>query len=158
MGIKNWKYNKDIQTQSFEPVPVGKYRCRIESAEETVSKSGKDMIEVTLMISSGRTLKHYIVFMPEGVDKNGNPLSDITDRNLKELYTAFGIEEGNLNPASWVGKVGGVKVKHEADQNGEMRARIHYFLDQNQTNLLPAWGQKESSPSVASIKDADGWE
>ena len=61
----NWdfdskEYNPDGQ---FSPLPPGDYRVRIEEAEETQSKSGNDMIKVTLSVSGkSNKLWHYIVF------------------------------------------------------------------------------------------------
>lgn len=152
MSVKNWKYNKDVETQNFELIAVGNYRCRIAEAEETTSKAGNEMIKLVIELPNNRKLWHYIVFFPEGVDKNGNPKSDITNRNLKDIFNAFGIDEGDLNINNWIGKVGGLKVKHEADQNGEMQARIHYFLNKNQTDILPAWGENPQPKA-----DNDGW-
>ena len=64
----NWdfdskEYNPDGQ---FSPLPPGDYRVRIEEAEETQSKSGNDMIKVTLSVSGkSNKLWHYIVFPRE---------------------------------------------------------------------------------------------
>lgn len=135
----NWNFNKDVEKPTFKAIPVGNYRCRIESAEEKQSKAGNDMVEMKLAISGHKShLWFYLVFFPEGNDKSGNPLRNITDRNLASIYDCFGITEGSLNTAEWVGKVGGVKIKHEM-KDGEAQAKVHYFLNKAQQVALPAW-------------------
>ena len=134
-----WAYDKDVQDAKFKAIPVGQYRCRIEEAIEETSQKGNEMIKLVLAISGYNSkVYHYIVFMPEGNDKNGNPLMNITNRNLKSLYEGFGIPEGDLNANGWVGKVGGVKLKHE-EFDGSMQAKVSYFLNQAQQVALPAW-------------------
>ena len=135
----NWEYNNNVSKPSFSIIPVGNYRCRNENAEECVSKTGKDMIKMEIKVSgqSGRVF-YNIVFMPEGTDKNGNPLRDITDRNLANVFDSFGIPDGDLNITNWIGKVGGVRIKHEM-YNGEPQARVHYFLNKAQQVSLPTW-------------------
>jgi hypothetical protein len=135
----NWNFNKDVEKPTFKAIPVGNYRCRIESAEEKQSKAGNDMIEMKLSISGQKSsLWFYLVFFSDGLDRAGNPLRNITDRNLASVYECFGIVEGSLNPAEWIGKVGGVKVKHEM-KDGDPQARVHYFLNKAQQVGLPAW-------------------
>ncbi len=143
----NWKYNKEVETKSFKPIPIGNYKCRIEAAEESTSKSGNEMIKLELKVSgqSGK-LWFYVVFMADH--------KDITDSNLKSIYESFKIEEGNLNSQSWIGKVGGVKVKHEM-YNGENSSKVHYFLNQAQQSALPAWS--EENAQVAPTSEPVGW-
>lgn len=152
----NWTFNKDVEKPIFKAIPVGNYRCRIESAEEKQSKSGNDMIEIKLSVSGHKSsLWFYLVFFADGLDKSGNPLRNITDRNLASIYECFGIVEGSLNPAEWIGKVGGVKVKHEM-KDGEAQARVHYFLNKAQQVGLPAW--VEENGSVVSNVDSTSTE
>jgi len=149
----NWKFNNEVEKSKFTAIPVGNYRCRIESAEEKTSKAGNEMIEIKLAISGHTShLWFYLVFFPEGNDKSGNPLRNITDRNLASIYDCFGITEGSLNPAEWVGKVGGVKVKHEM-RDGEPQAKVHYFLNKSQQVGLPAWA--EDGENKQTIAEAD---
>lgn len=142
----NWNYNKEVEKPTFKAIPVGNYRCRIESAEEKQSKAGNDMIEIKLAISGHKShIWFYLVFFPEGLDKAGNPLKNITDRNLASIYDTFGITEGSLNAAEWVGKVGGVKIKHEM-REGSPEAKVHYFLNKAQQVSLPAWIEVSDAP------------
>lgn len=134
----NWNYNPNVEKTSFQIIPIGNYRVRIEDAEESISKNKNEMIKLTLTVS-GYTSKlfFYIVFMKEN--------KDITDRNLAAVYESFNIPEGNVNVMEWIGKVGGVKVKNEI-YNGENTSKVHYFLNQAQQTLLPAWQEKVSAP------------
>ena len=63
----NWNFDESqVEELSFELVPVGKHRVRIESAEECKSKNGNDMIKLIMQVSGmSSRLFHYIVFMPD---------------------------------------------------------------------------------------------
>ncbi len=149
----NWEYNKEVEKPTIKIIPVGNHRCRIEEAVESKSEKGNDMIKLTLSISGySSKVWFYVVFMPEGKDKNGNSLRDITDRNLATIYETFGIAEGNLNIQEWIGKVGGVKIKHEV-YNGEDSAKVHYFLNKAQQVGLPPWVESGNN-KASSIQSA----
>ena len=66
----------------------------------------------------------------------------MTNQKLGELWNSFGMQQGNLNLQSWVGKVGAAKVKHE-DYKGESKAKIAFFLN------------KEKPQNVHRIKRAE---
>lgn len=138
----NWNFNAaDYEETSFKPIPVGDHRVRIQSAEEQTSGSGRPMIKLVLEVSGyNSTVWHYIVFMVD------NP--KLTNQKLGEFWDSFGIQQGNLNVQSWVGKVGAAKVKHE-DYNGESNAKIAYFIKKDRQDKLPAWQE----PSNANASD-----
>ena len=140
----NWNFNAaDYEETSFKPIPIGDHRVRIASAEEQTSGSGRQMIKLVLDVSGySSTIWHYIVFMPEN--------QKLTNQKLGELWNSFGIQQGNFNLQSWVGKVGAAKVKHE-DYNGETNAKIAYFINKDRQDKLPAW--KEPSNASASTTD-----
>lgn len=127
----NWDYNAKEAEQEFELVPEGKHRVRIVSVEEKTSKSGNDMLEITLNISAfpGK-YKYWLVFMPDN--------TKMTNVRLKQLWDSFGIKEGNVNTDEWVGKTGAAKIKHDV-YDGETRAKIDRFVD---PEGLPAWVEK----------------
>jgi hypothetical protein len=128
----NWNFDAtDYIEKSFKPIPVGDHRVRIASAEEQTSSAGNQMIKLVLDVSGyNSTIWHFIVFMP---DKK-----ELTNQKLGELWNSFGIQQGNFNLNSWVGKVGAAKVKHE-DHNGEPSAKIAYFISKDRQGKLPAW-------------------
>ena len=111
-----WEYKRE--ERSFEEIPAGRYRVRIVNAEKAISKnSGNDMIVLQLEVSGYQSLLwNYIVFLPDR--------PEITNRMLTQFFDAFGIEEGNFNLATYIGKAGAAQIKHDEDG----RAKLHYFL------------------------------
>jgi hypothetical protein len=71
----------------------------------------------------------------------------LTNQKLGEIFNSFGIPQGNLNTASWVGKVGAAKVKHEP-YNGETSAKIAYFISKDRQDKLPAWVEPSNKAEV----------
>ena len=128
----NWNFNADeFEELSFRPIPVGDHRMRVASAEEQTSNSGRQMIKLVLEVSGyNSTIWHWIVFMPEN--------QKLTNQKLGEFWNSFGIQQGNFNLQSWVGKVGAGKVKHE-EYNGEQNAKVAYFIGKDRQDRLPAW-------------------
>lgn len=138
----NWNFDESqVEERSFEVVPVGKHRVRIESAEECTSSKGNDMIKVVMQVSGmAAKLFHYIVFMPDN--------TQLTNTKLAEFWDSFGIPKGNLSTGSWVGKIGACKVKHE-EYNGEPSAKVSYFLRKKDQDALPAWQEPKGIASVS---------
>lgn len=128
----NWNFNaSDYEETNFAPIPIGNHRCRIADIEETQSKSCNDMLKITLDVSGQNgTLWYYLVFLPDN--------AKMTNQKLGELWNSFGIEQGNMNFKSWIGKVGACRVKHEIYE-GENQARLHYFIKRDKQSELPAW-------------------
>ena len=147
----NWNFDSSMyEKQSFKPIPIGDHRVRIASAEEQTSNSGRQMIKLVLEVSGyNATIWHFIVFMSEN--------QKLTNQKLGELWNSFGIQQGNFNLNTWVGKVGAAKVKHE-DYNGEPNAKIAYFINKDRQDKLPAWKEPNGVSSsgfeeVSSIDD-----
>ena len=142
----NWNFNAaDYEETSFKPIPVGDHRVRIASAEEQTSNKGRQMIKLTLEVSGySSTIWHYIVFMPDN--------QKLTNQKLGEVFNSFGIQQGNFNLQSWVGKVGAAKVKHE-EYNGELNAKIAYFINKDRQDKLPAWKEPNSASANVSTTD-----
>lgn len=138
----NWNFDESqVEEHSFEVVPVGKHRVRIESAEECTSSKGNDMIKVVMQVSGmAAKLFHYIVFMPDN--------TQLTNTKLAEFWDSFGIPKGNLSTGSWVGKIGACKVKHE-EYNGEPSPKVSYFLRKKDQDALPAWQEPKGIASVS---------
>jgi hypothetical protein len=118
-----WQFNSnDYEEQSFKPIPIGEHRVRIESVEEGTSNKGNPMLTMVLEVSGyNAKIWHYLVFMADN--------QKFTNQRLGELFNSFGIQPGNLNTQTWIGKVGAAKVKHET-YNGETSAKIAYFINQ----------------------------
>jgi hypothetical protein len=144
----NWNFNAtDYEEQSFKPIPMGDHRVRIASAEEQVSAAGNQMIKLVLEVSGyTSTIWHWIVFMPDN--------QKLTNQKLGELWNSFGIQQGNFNLNSWVGKVGAAKVKHE-ERNGDTNAKIAYFINKERQNKLPAWQEPSNANATVSVGATD---
>ncbi len=137
----NWNYNaNEYEEQSFKPIPVGEHRVRIASAEEQVSSKGNQMIKLVLDVSGyNSTIWHWVVFMPDN--------QKLTNQKLGEIFNSFGIQPGNLNIATWIGKTGAAKVKHE-NYNDEISPKIAYFIGKDRQDKLPAWVEPSNKAAV----------
>lgn len=126
----NWEFKHEESTYAI--VSEGKHRCIIENAEMAVSKKGNDMLIITLKFDNDEpSLRHYIVFMD---DK-----PEITNRMLTQFFDSFGIEEGNFEVRSYIGKAGACQIKHQEDPNYGTQARVSYFIKKSLQDGLPAW-------------------
>ena len=128
----NWQFNpNDYSEQSFTVIPVGEHRVRIEKAEEATSQAGNQMIRMVLEVSGHNgKIFHNLVFMQDN--------QKLTNQKLGELFNSFGIQPGNFNIATWIGKVGAAKVKHET-YNGEVSPKVNYFIGKDRQDKLPVW-------------------
>jgi len=127
----NWTYNPEDYGK-IRPITPGQYRVRIESAEEQVSKTGRDMIKLTLKVSGHNQLVyHYFVFLPD------NP--EMTNDRLGRIFDSFGIKPGDLNVLNWKGKVGAAEISNEPDNNGNLQSRVKFFIKRDKQGFLPAW-------------------
>lgn len=134
---------EDYNENAYAPIPEGKYRVRIENAEDQISKSGKSMIKITLAVSGYNVkLWSYIV-----LDDSSKENIRLTNWRLGSVWNSFNIQQNNLNLQDWIGRVGGVKVKHSKDQDGNDRAEVQYFLKRSEVDKLPAWREGSSSAS-----------
>ena len=133
----SWNYQREENV--FEPVPEGKHRIRILSAEKKVSSAGNDMIEFQFEVSGmNQILYHHITFLPN------NP--KMTNRFLTGFYDGFeGIPEGSTDMNSWIGKVGACVVK--VDKDDPDRTRLSYFIKADKQADLPPWKEPENSAS-----------
>ena len=60
--------------------------------------------------------------------------------------------------SDWKGCVGGAKIKHGEDANGNKRAEIQYFLYRDKVLDLPAWCENSSqgyiNPDMMDFEDS----
>lgn len=137
--FSQFAFNPDeYEERSFEPLPAGKYRVRIDNVEPKKSKNGNPYFAFELAVSGdNRKLWHNMVLT---ADKK------MTNDKLGAFFKAFGITDFNLNNwAKWPGKIGGAKVRiRPADDNFEARAEVHYFLSPEETAKLPEWKEPEN--------------
>ena len=137
------RYNQDdFSENNYAPIPEGRYRVRIENAEEAFSHNdGKQMIKLTLAVSGySSKLWGYVIIdqsSPEAVKK--------TNQALGTVFNSFNISHGDLDLDHWIGRVGGVKVTHKVGNDGETRANVSYFLYRKEVDKLPAWRNPDGS-------------
>lgn len=125
-----WQFKRE--ESEFKELEEGKYRIMIVDAEMAVSKGGNDMLVLKFKVSgTDRNLWNYITFLDDR--------PEITNRMLTQFFDSFGIEDGNFDLRSYLGKVGGCQVKHELGTDGKTRAKISYFLSKKQQESLPPW-------------------
>jgi hypothetical protein len=139
--------NQYDANKTFELIPVGDHRVRIETVEEQISKNtGYEMFKLTLSASGyGSKLFHYVVFMPDR--------PEITNQNLGTIFDSFGIQQGNMNIYEWQGKVGAARVKHE-QYDGKPQAKIAYFLLRSKQDDLPPW-QEKGDKNFTSVREEE---
>lgn len=141
-----WNYQRE--ESEFKPIPEGKHRIRIKSAEKEVSKSGNDMLALQFEVSGYNSLLyHYIVFMQDR--------PEITNRMLTQFFDSFkDIPDGEFDTSKWIGKVGACQVKHE-EYNDKVTAKLHYFIKADKQKDLPPWKEPEVKENHAPIIDVD---
>lgn len=131
-----WDFKRE--ERKFDEIPAGDHRVVIDSAEKAQSRAGNDMLVLKMRVSGySAMLWHYIVFMD---DK-----PEITNRKLTELFDSFGIEDGNFELATYVGKAGAAHVK--IDENGY--PKIAWLIHKKKQDKLPPWkGELPKYPVV----------
>lgn len=143
MAVWDYFSPEDYNENSFGLIPVGKYRVRIEEASDQISKKGKNMIKVTLSVSGySSKIWYYLV-----LDNSTPETIKQTNQRLGSFWNSFRIPQGNFSYPDWIGRIGGIMVKHSKDLNGNDRADVHYFLNRSEVDTLPAWQEVNSHQS-----------
>jgi hypothetical protein len=129
----NWTFNPaDYSANDFAPIPAGDHRVRIFDVVERTFSSGNAGFEITLEVSghSGK-LWFYLVLDHSDPKK--------TNQRIGTFFESFGIGDFDLSHyRGWVGKIGGVRVKHE-EYNGDLKAKVAFCLSRKNQEKLPAW-------------------
>jgi hypothetical protein len=138
-----WTFNpNEYTTNDFAPIPQGDHRVRISDVAEKKFSSGNEGFEITLDVSghSGK-LWYYLVFDHNDTKK--------TNQRIGAFFESFGIGDFDLSHyRGWVGKIGGVRVKHE-DYNGSPSAKVAFCLSKKNQEKLPAWkGETPTAPTA----------
>ena len=140
----DWNYEETKRDFEPEQIPNGDYRMIIRGAEKAMSKDiikPKKMIKLKLGVSGyAKSIYHYIVFLPDN--------REVTNRNLTNFFRSFGIEGGNFNPDSYLGKEGAGRV--EIDSNGY--EKVKYFLEGTMKDRLPAFAPPAKKAKVEKPK------
>ena len=143
----DWNYEETKSDFESEQIPNGDYRMIIRGAEKAMSKdtvNPKKMIKLKLGVSGyAKNIFHYIVFLPNN--------REITNRNLTNFFRSFGIEGGNFNLDSYLGKEGAGRI--EIDSNGY--EKVKYFLEGTMKDRLPAFAPPAKKAKVVETKQED---
>ena len=140
----DWNYEETKSDFESEQIPNGDYRMIIRGAEKAMSKDiikPKKMIKLKLGVSGyAKSIYHYIVFLPDN--------REVTNRNLTNFFRSFGIQGGNFNLDSYLGKEGAGRV--EIDSNGY--EKVKYFLEGTMKDRLPAFAPPAKKAKVIEPK------
>ncbi len=143
----DWNYEETKSDFESEQIPNGDYRMIIRGAEKAMSKdtvNPKKMIKLKLGVSGyAKNIYHYIVFLPNN--------REITNRNLTNFFRSFGIEGGNFNLDSYLGKEGAGRI--EIDSNGY--EKVKYFLEGTMKDRLPAFAPPAKKAKVEKPKQEE---
>ena len=126
-----WIFNpNEYEAKEFSIIPVGDHRVRINNVEGKTFKSGNNGFEITLEVSGhGGSLWFYLVLDPTDTKK--------TNQRIGTFFESFGITDYDLSHyRNWIGKVGGVRVKHE-EYNGSQSAKVAFCLNRKNQDKLP---------------------
>ena len=143
----DWNYEETKRDFEPEQIPNGDYRMIIRGAEKAMSKDiikPKKMIKLKLGVSGyAKSIYHYIVFLPDN--------REVTNRNLTNFFRSFGIEGGNFNLDSYLGKEGAGRI--EIDSNGY--EKVKYFLEGTMKDRLPAFAPPAKKAKVKETEQED---
>ena len=140
--MANWTFNpNDYTNNDFAPIPVGDHRVRINEVIEKTFGSGNEGFEITLDVSGHPSKLWYYLVLDRSDTKK-------TNQRIGAFFESFGIADYDLSHyRGWVGKLGGVRVKHE-EYNGDQRAKVSFVLSKRNQEKLPAW-HGNVTPTVA---------
>ena len=127
-----WIFNpNEYEAKEFSIIPAGDHRVRITNVEGKTFKSGNNGFEITLEVAGhGGSLWFYLVLDPADTKK--------TNQRIGTFFESFGITDYDLSHyRNWIGKVGGVRVKHE-EYNGSQSAKVAFCLNRKNQDKLPA--------------------
>ena len=148
--MANWNYNPNhYEERDFSIIPEGNYRVRISDVSEKTFRSGNEGYEIVLDVAGHNSKLWYYLVLNRENEKQ-------TNQNLGAFFNSFGISNTTLgNGKQWVGKVGGVRVKHEP-YNGNMSAKVQYLISKSKQDELPPWQEKgAAAPQYIEINDDD---
>ena len=126
-----WIFNpNEYEAKEFSIIPAGDHRVRISNVEGKTFKSGNNGFEITLEVAGhGGSLWFYLVLDPSDTKK--------TNQRIGTFFESFGITDPDLSHyRNWIGKVGGVRVKHE-EYNGSQTAKVAFCLSRKNQDKFP---------------------
>ena len=137
----NWKFDPDEYVeQEFTTIPAGDHRVRINDVVPKNFSSGNEGFEITLDVSGySSKLWFYLVFDANDTKK--------TNQRIGQFFESFDIADFDLSHfKGWIGKIGGVRVKHEP-YNGEDRPKVAFCIARRNQDKLPPWKGDNMAPA-----------
>ena len=144
--MANWTFDpSQYSEKSFEVIPVGDYRARIEDVVEKTFNSGNEGYEITMAINGYNSrIWFYLVLDKSNVAR--------TNQAIGDFFNSFGITGTGMGTGKqWIGHVGAVRVKHEL-YKGENRAKIAYCIARNRQDKLAPWQGNTDAPQAAAVE------
>lgn len=138
--MANWTFNpQEYSANVFAPIPAGDHRVRINDVVEKTFNSGNEGFEITLDVSGHNSKLWFFLVLDRGDTKK-------TNQRIGTFFESFDIGDFDLSHyRGWIGKIGGVRVKHEEYQ-GNTKAKVAFCLSRKNQDKLPAW--KGEAPTV----------
>lgn len=100
----------------FKEFQVGENEAFIQQVNETVSKSGKQMLDIIFKKTDGAEIHYYIIDDEYKMQK------------LKQLYQCFSIPFGNTEiDTVWKGRTGIVVCKQGEPYNGKVYNKVSFL-------------------------------
>ena len=139
--MANWIFNpNDYTANDFSIIPTGDHRVRINDVTEKTFSSGNAGFEIVLDVSGHNGKLWFYLVLDHNDPKK-------TNQRIGTFFESFGIGDPDLSHyRGWIGKIGGVRVKHE-QYNGADTAKVAFCLSRKNQDKLPAW-KGEAAPTI----------
>lgn len=151
--MANWTFNPaEYQENDFTIIPAGDHRVRVNEVVSKTFNSGREGYEITLEVSGHNSkLWFYLILDPADTKK--------TNQRIGTFFESFGITDYDMTHFNgWIGKVGAVRVKHEA-YNGSDQAKVAFCLSKKNQEKLPAAKFSGNAPApvagFTTVEDPD---
>ena len=141
--MATWNFDPNMyQETEFTIIPAGDHRVRIFDVVERKFNSGNEGYEITLTVNGYNSKLWFYLVLDANDPKK-------TNQRIGDFFNSFGITDYSMGSGQqWVGKVGAVRVKHEA-YNGNMSAKVAYVLNRkNQEKLAPWKNPADAAPTA----------
>lgn len=137
----------DPTKEGGKPIEAGDHRVKLVKCEQRTSRAGNEMLAMELQTADGHKFLYSIV------------AGEYFSQKINAFYDAFGIQRGNQNIQSWIGKVGTAHVdleREKVDQYGnpdpsaKRYMEIKYFIVQTAPQK-PAQNAYNTAPNAQNV-------